>query len=392
MSISIIGDKCCGCRACLTACKFGAIADSIDKYGFEYPKIDNTKCINCRACEKVCPMINEVSTGRPFSCGAAYALNDEIKKNCSSGGLFGVFAEHVIENGGIVYGAAFDKNLKLKTTAALTKEELFPLYKSKYLLCDTDNKFIEIKERLDDGKYVLYASSPCQIAALKLFLKKEYDNLITVDFVCHGVGSKTMFDKSLKYTERKLSSSINNFVFRVKGKKNNASSYYYSFNYKKGEKNYTKTELYMFFPYYYAYHLRIAYREECYKCKYAKENRVSDITIGDFHTIGKYNKSIDRFAGISMFVCNTEKGQSFLESVKNRLYIESYEWDILKQNNRFGGVETPPSQRSSFLESFSERSFEYVVKHYLNPYKNWRLIYYKTPAIIRNFVRRILEK
>ncbi len=390
MPIDIVGNKCCGCRACVTSCKFDAISIITDKYGFEYPEIDNTKCVGCGACDKVCPMLNDVITGKRHSCGAAYALNDETKEQGSSGGLFGVLAESIIKDDGVVYGAAFDADMKLKTTSAHTKEELLPLYKSKYLLCDTNDEFLNIKSELNNGKKVLYCSSPCQVAALKLFLKKEYDNLITVDFVCHGVGSQAMFDRSVDYIEKKTSARINNFVFRHKGKK--ASSHYYRYECDKNGKKSNRSNLYMFFPYYYAYQLCIAYRDECYKCKFAKEDRVSDITIGDFHTIEKYNKSIDRFAGVSMYVCNTDKGQTLFDTVKDHMYTEDFDWEILRKSNRFGGTENPPSQRQDFLNAVAERPFGYVVKQYLNPYWDWRLIYYKTPGFIRNFARKILGK
>ena len=134
MSIENVKNKCCGCRACLQKCKFGAISIVVDKYGFEYPKIDNALCTNCGLCEKVCPIINDAQNSQARLCGMAYSLDNKTKFNGSSGGLFGTFAEKVIEQGGIVFGAAFDEKLKLKTTKAQTLEELIPLYKSKYYL------------------------------------------------------------------------------------------------------------------------------------------------------------------------------------------------------------------------------------------------------------------
>ena len=160
MAIDSIGNKCCGCRACLQKCKFNAISFVTDTYGFEYPEIDSTRCVNCGACEKVCPIINDTYSSDTDLCGMAYALDAKTKYNGSSGGLFGVFAESIISQGGVVFGAAFDENLKLKTTKAETIEELIPLYKSKYLLCDTSYQFNAIETELKKNRIVLYCSSP----------------------------------------------------------------------------------------------------------------------------------------------------------------------------------------------------------------------------------------
>lgn len=387
MSIDLVGNDCCGCRNCKTVCKFNAISVVIDKYGFEQMSVDTKKCIECGMCEKFCPILHVVNSSERYSCGAAYALDNEIKFQGSSGGLFGVFARRIILDGGCVYGAAFDNNLKLKTTSAETLDELVPLYKSKYLLCDTDDKFIEIQSRLDKGERVLYCSSPCQIAALKLYLKRNYENLLTVEFVCHGVGSQSLFDKSIEYSEKKLSARIKSVVFRYKSKK--ASSHYYLYECESDAGKFIKQDLYLSFPYYNAYCKQFVCREGCYNCKYATEERCADITIGDFHTIEKYETSIDRFAGVSMFVCNSLIGETFFNSVKETLFIKSFEWDVLKTNNRFHSDGNRPKDQYEFMESIATKPFEETVKKYLRPIRDWkRLIYYKSPSFFRNIAKK----
>jgi coenzyme F420-reducing hydrogenase beta subunit len=387
MSIDFVSNNCCGCRTCKTVCKFNAISIVIDKYGFEQMAVDTNKCIECGMCETVCPMLHVESKSERHSCGAAYALDDNIKFQGSSGGLFGVFARRIILDGGCVYGAAFDDNLKLKTTSAETLDELVPLYKSKYLLCDTDDKFIEIQSRLDNGEKVLYCSSPCQIAALKLYLKRNYENLLTVEFVCHGVGSQSLFDKSIEYSAKKLSARIKRVIFRYKNKK--ASSHYYLYECENNAGKFNKQDLYLSFPYYNAYCKQLVCREGCYNCKYATEERGADITIGDFHTIEKYDISIDRFAGVSMFVCNSLSGETFLNSVKEDLFIKSFDWDILKVNNRFHSEGNKPKEQHQFMESIATETFEETVKKYLKPIRDWkRLIYYKSPSFLRNIAKK----
>ncbi len=380
--------ECCGCRTCVAVCPMQAISVVKDKYGFEQIEINQEKCINCGKCQVVCPILNTVKNKEHYTCGSAYAVSENARRHGSSGGLFGTFAKKVLEDGGVIYGAAFDKYLKLRTTRAVNEAELIPLYKSKYLLCDTGNSFAEIKADLDAGKHVLYCSSPCRVAGLRRFLGKDYENLLLVDFACHGVGSQDLFDKSVQYIEKKKGIAIKKFSFRHKPK-NASSRYYYCYSFGRKGKKHGKSDLYLTFPYYHAYCKSLAYRECCYQCPYADGDRAGDITIGDFHSIGKYEPDADRF-NISMFVCNTEKGQNFFETVKDSLKVMSYEWETIRYNNRFCGGEDMPAVRKPFMDMISSGQFEKAVKKYLNPYKNWRILYYHLPKWIREFGRKVL--
>lgn len=389
MSINNIGNKCCGCRGCLQKCKFNAITFATDSYGFEYPTVNNRLCTECGLCEKACPVINDSERVETELCGMAYANDPQIKFNSSSGGLFGTFAEAVISQGGVVFGAAFDENLKLKTTKATTKEELIPLYKSKYLLCDTDFKFCEIEAELKKGITVLYCSSPCQISSLKLFLGKEYENLLTIDFVCHGVGSQTLFDKSIEYTEKKENIKIKNVTLRYK--KSDATSHYYQYNYKKDGKDCEKSDLYFSFPYYNAYCKQLVCRDSCYDCKFATRERTGDLTIADFHTIAKYYPQVDRFAGVSMFLVNTEKGQKWFDIIKDKISFEEMEKEIIYKNNRFSDEVVIPSEQPAFMESIKNDPFDVTVEKFLKPSRDFiKLVYYKFPRALRKIITKLI--
>ena len=385
-------EKCCACRACLQVCTKQAISIEIDKFGFERITIDENKCVNCNKCKSVCPILNNTKLKGRLSCGSAYSKNNKIKHSGSSGGLFGLMAKQIISNGGIVYGAAFDFKLHLKTTRAESVSELLPLYKSKYLLCDTTGAFAQIKDDLVKGKIVLYCSSPCQIAALKNYLHREYDNLICIDFVCHGVGSQRQFDDSVEYIEEKKNIRILRFSFREKYKK--ASSHYYCYYYRdlSSGKEKVHRDIYMTFPYYFAYSDRLTCRESCYTCKFASEGRVGDITIGDFHSIAKYQPEIDRFAGVSMFVCNTEKGKQLLDSIANEMVIKNYEWEIIRENNRFSGVETPPKSFQAYMNDYATITYKDLVSKYFNYRLDWRYYYYHLPESIRKIGNKILRR
>ncbi len=391
MTISVVGDKCCGCRTCELACSTKAISIVKNRLAFEMPLVDTEKCIDCGKCVKVCPVLNKkkVDHREHLLCGAAYALDKDAKFKGSSGGLFGLLAKDVLEDGGIVFGAAFDEKHQLLTTKAETEEELEPLYKSKYLLCNTNGEFKNIKAALNAGRKVLYCSSPCQIAALKLWLNKEYENLYLVEFVCHGVGSQAMFDKSIAFSEKKMKAKIKKIILRYKVDK--ASSHYYYYYYcEKKKKHFEKTGIHLTFPYYNAFGKRLVCRESCYDCEFASPNRIADMTIADFHTIEKFEPNIDRFAGVSMFVCNTEKGQAMFENIRQQLWVKEMSWDVIVKNNRFSNEEKKPNAWEDFL-SLSIQDYKKAVDKYLNPYKDWRFYYYKCPKFLRELGLKLLK-
>lgn len=392
MSVSIIGNNCCACRTCVQVCAHKAITIQKDEDGYEQVCVDEKSCVECRLCEKVCPILTlrkPAARQKPKLCGAALAQDDKLKEKSSSGGLFGIFAQSVIDNGGVVYGAAFDNHLQLKTKRAVSKDELTPLYKSKYLLCDTGNSFKHIKDDLKSGKTVLYCSSPCQIAGLQAYLMRDYDNLLCIEFACHGVGNQQQFDQSIRFLEAKKRIKITQFEFRHKTK-NASSSHYFEYEGLIEGRPFKKKGLYIYIPYYNAYCKQWICREICYRCPYANSERNADITIGDFHTIGKFIPDIDRFKGVSMFLCNTEKGLSFFENNKDKIEVYPLAWEDIKNENRFSGVGQAPKERASLLNSIREHGYDETVKTMLNPLKDWkRIIYYNLPLFVRKKIMKL---
>ena len=191
---------CCGCNACVQRCPKQCISMHEDEEGFLYPRVDKTICIECGLCEKVCPVINQNEPRKPLKVYAAYNKDEKIRRESSSGGVFTAIAEQVIDEGGIVFGACFDENWEVKHDYTETKEGLKAFRGSKYVQSRIKDNYQKAEHYLKEGRKVLFSGTPCQIAGLKKYLCKEYENLLTVDFICHGVPSPKVWRMYLNET------------------------------------------------------------------------------------------------------------------------------------------------------------------------------------------------
>lgn len=388
--IDYISENCCGCRLCKEICPHEAITYGTDNDGFIIPIVGNT-CTNCGLCAENCPM-NKPSDGIEPSKGyMMYASNDDARRIGTSGGIFGLLAHNTIKKGGVVYGAAFDENLKLVTTKAENFEELTPLYKSKYLQCDTTDLFTSVEHELKTGRKVLVCNTPCNIAALKQYLKFDYDNLLLVDFVCHGVPSQDFFDKCIGWYKRKLNMTLTAVSFREKVS-TSATPCLIKLQYKQGEKIKSKIISYLSDPFYLAFQKRISLRPSCYACQYATSKRVSDITIGDFHEIERYVTDLNRMDGVSMVLLNSSGGEAVVEEIMDEVVSKEFPVDVLVENNEclmHPAVE--PKNRKLFFDTLNTHGIDYLIKKELNYKKEWKkILYYKMPKCVRKVLKKII--
>ena len=305
-------DNCSGCAACYNVCPNGAITMKEDDEGFLYPEINEKLCTNCLICEKVCQIYNDNNKNAENPDCYALAQYDAERMKSSSGAIFPLMAQRIIEKGGYVSGVAFVDN-NVEHVLINDINEIDKLRGSKYIQSDIKDIYKKIKTLLDDNKTVLFSGTPCQVEGLKLYLNKEYHNLYTIDLVCHGVPSKKVYREYIKEINPDAKTYYSNFRDKMTGWKNSSATT--TVNNKSISKS-IKDDFYM-----QAFLKDLALRKSCFECKYAKIQRQGDITLGDFWSIKKYKKSLDDDKGTSLVLVNNKKGRELYDLIKDNLKI-----------------------------------------------------------------------
>lgn len=359
--------NCCGCNACYDICPKDAITLSTDIEGFWYPRVDIDKCINCGLCERTCPQLHIGALKKnDFEypvCFAAIHKNIEVRFGSTTGGLFSALAEQMYREGGYVGGAIYNKDFSVSHFISNNPADLALLRQSKYSQSQTCGIYKEVKRLLMAGEKVLICGTPCQMAALRRFLNKDYENLIIVDFICKSITSPKFYAKYLDYWERKVGSQLVSFKF--KDKELGWRSLVKRFDFKNGKTMYSRAQdndLYSM-----AYHGNIVSRPSCYFCQFKGFPRMSDITIADFWGVEKYAylKDIDDNAGTSAVMCNSSKGLTFYKQLKNITSLETTIEKILPGNPALlHEQKMPVMNRDTFFHDLDRKAIEEVVPLY----------------------------
>lgn len=356
---------CTGCGACAHICPKNCINMVADNNGFLYPHINNDLCINCGICEKTCPVLNkhEQENITSVNCYAAKVNNDGIRHNSSSGGVFSVIAEKVLKNNGIVYGAAFDENFVVKHIGISSIDDLDLLRRSKYVQSDLNNAFSLVKSNLKNGKPVLFTGTPCQVEGLLSYLKKPYENLITIDFVCHGVPAPDVWEYYKTLLEKQYNASITDVNFRDKSLGWKNFSLRVEFHNGNVYCNTFRND-----PYMKAFLANLDLRKSCYSCKFKNTIHKSDITVADFWGIDKIKPEIDDDKGLSLLLVNTEKGSSLITEIQNQLTLTKEDVEKIFPYNPCIIKPAPKHNFSQyFLNSYTKCDFSKTVEDCLNP-------------------------
>ena len=312
---------CCGCHACASVCAHQAITMQTDSEGFLYPVVDKSTCTDCGLCEQVCPVIHQASPTRPLKVYAARSNDEELRRKSSSGGIFTLLAEAVIHEGGVVFGAKFDERWNVIHSWTDTLDGLADFRGSKYVQSTIGNTYKEAKEFLLQGRKVLFTGTPCQIAGLKRYLRKDYENLLAVDVICHGVPSPLVWQKYLD--EMRTKGEITGISFR--DKTNGWAQYAFRLNYIPTEGNgptpNRAKEQTLLLPrsenaFMRGFLADLYLRPSCHACPARSGKSGSDITLGDFWGIQKVYPELNDNKGYSAILIRSEKGQAYYRDLK----------------------------------------------------------------------------
>ncbi|MGE5614782.1 MAG: Coenzyme F420 hydrogenase/dehydrogenase, beta subunit C-terminal domain [Bacillota bacterium] len=389
---------CTGCAACSQVCPQGAIAMTADSEGFLHPRIDEDICTDCGLCTRTCPVNKALESGiesdvvpgadtglkqdtrrRFYAC---CSRDETIRAASSSGGVFSLLARSVLSEGGVVFGAGFDGNFKVRHAYIENEKELDSLRRSKYVQSEIGNTFREARGFLDKGRKVLFCGTPCQVAGLKAFLGREYAGLLACDLACHGVPSPKVWDMYLEYIRDRYKSEIKAVSFRDKSTGWSGSSIRIDF--KNGSKYMDLVKKEIFFI---GFGKSIFNRRSCFNCLFRIDNTKADITLADFWGIDKVSPgefSDDK--GVSLVITHTPAGEEAFLRIGDNVRVKEQPYNAaVKYNPRLVSSAPEPSARKSFFRDMeSGYGFGRLVEKYMDN-KSFK---YKVKCIIKRILGR----
>ena len=392
-------NDCCGCTACVSICPKDAIAMIPDEDGFLYPVVDEGRCVHCGLCERVCTYRNE----RPAESGkevyAAVSGCTDVRES-ASGGLFAAFAEAVIRQGGAVYGCSMESEhgkLIPRHICVTELADLIRLKGSKYVQSELGDTYSDVRKRLEAGQLVLFSGTPCQVAGLRGYLRKEYDQLFLIDIICHGVPSAKLFQDYIAFEERKRGAGITAFRFRDKSQ---GWKLHGAMTLADGRTVHFEPEA---SSYYQMFLNSYTYRENCYSCPYASDHRPGDITIGDYWCVELVHPELlqenggplAHESGVSCLIVNNAKGQQLLaENGSGILKWPSTYENAARYNRQLTAPSALKPERETVL-ALCRSDYAQADKWYqrrLVPIKIKRAIRAAIPRPVKNLIKKVLRK
>lgn len=365
--------ECTGCGACVSICPRGAITMQPDEEGFLYPAVDGSLCVSCDLCEKRCPAGKPAAQNRPATYGAQHK-DERVRRASSSGGVFTALAEDMLRAGGVVFGAAFDEQLRVEHIGAFDPEELGAMRGSKYVQSDAADAIAHAASLLSRGIPVLFSGTPCQIAGLKARVGDRFgDLLLTVDFVCHGVPSPGVFASYLRELERSHGRRVTAYTFR--DKRNGWRDFSAVATFEDGTEHAGSQ---VSEPYLYGFLQNLYLRPSCMQCDaYRLEHHPADVTLADLWGAPAVCPQRDDDSGLSLLFANTQRGRKALERCGAQVtrFPVSLTKELLRENPSIVSQAKAHAGRAAFFRRYAKRGFEsaYVMKLLAGPGRAQRI-------------------
>lgn len=356
-------NDCTACAACVSVCPKQCISMHEDKEGFLQPKIDSSQCIKCHKCEKVCPILNQKNIPSDFETQAYAAINkdDEVRAQSSSGGVFFPLAKWVIEQGGVVFGARWNDKWEVVHDYAEDLDGVKAFMRSKYVQSIVGDTLRQAKQFLDAGRWVLYSGTPCQLGGLRVYLGKEYEKLIQVDLICHGVPSPGVWRSYLKdYFGKEKIVDIN---FRDKRDGWLGFQCVTTTN-----NNNTYCEKQMENPYFRGFLTNVYLRNSCYNCRFKSVSRNTDITLADYWGVHLFCPEMCDDKGTSLVLVHSSKGQEVLSNIlrDNNLKVQDNIIEYKAWNSAIENSVPVSKKRYYFFKAFGKRNRFFELIKYID--------------------------
>ncbi|MDR2795257.1 MAG: Coenzyme F420 hydrogenase/dehydrogenase, beta subunit C-terminal domain [Spirochaetaceae bacterium] len=355
-------NHCTGCGACVNACRAKSISMKADAEGFFYPSINPDLCSGCSLCYSVCPALNSQKPDENHAAVkiyAAWSLDNEVRYNSTSGGIFTELAKTVIKNGGCAVGAKYNANHLVEHILIDKIDDIYLLRQSKYVQSETNGIFKKAEIELQKGRQVLFSGTPCQCGGMMHYLQKEYKNLILCDFICRGVNSPLVYLKYLNELEEKYNARVKQVWF--KNKTNGWNRFGTKIIFDDGQEYFKSRDDDPFMRGYIKNGLNLYMRPSCGICMFKGVDRPVDITLGDF-----WGMKTDPDYGVSMVMLHSAKGGDFFEKIKANIHSEqSRIEDILPYNRCLYEAAKPRKTRNNFWMDIRHKSFMQSIEYYI---------------------------
>ena len=369
-TVECIEKNCCtGCGVCLNACTSGSISMRPDEEGFLYPYVDASTCNSCGNCVSCCPVIYPPvvpANQKEPQVYAAWSLNEDVRYNSTSGGVFSELAKVVLLQNGYVVGARYNDKHLVEHAIVDREEDIDLLRQSKYVQSETKDIFKKVEIALQRGKLVLFVGTPCQCSGLKVFLQKQYDKLILCDFICRGANSPKVYLKYLQELEEQHNSRVRQVWF--KNKTYGWNQFCTKIIFKDGQEYLGGRDTDPFMYGYIKKGLNLYMRPSCGKCKFKGIKRPSDMTLGDFWGVKLRETSDNMNLGVSMIMLHTKKGKNVFDTLKPFLYYEEH---MLEETLPFNTCMLNSARQSDMRNKFWEDIHNNKFIKVMNNNKHW---------------------